>query len=656
MNTDQTVARATAISRRRALQLGAGAAAAAFTGCSREERPFNYKPERSPMPEEAMEFFRRYPDFFVFSSPDKLPADLKWEDGASVPELGDPAARKGGTYYQYNPDFPRTLRFIGPDASGGFRKYILDSNTLSLARQHPDTLQWIPELASHWAFDPDGRTIYFKLEPAATFSDGVPVRADDYLFCFYFMRCNYTADLWYQQHYTDNFTRLTKYDDFTIAITMRDRKPDLLYKTSAARPVPVHFYLELADDWQEVYQWRFEPTTGAYELRPENVDKGRRIVLTKVKNWWAADRKHMRYRFNVDRLSFVTIRDMNKAFEVFRKGEQDAFTMRLPEFWHRKMAHDNPLVAAGYVEKAVFYNQIPRVTWGFSINCSRPLLKEKPIRQGIHFAMNWDVVLREVFKGDATRMQTSSDGYPEVAFPDIKARGFDITAAEKCFGQAGFTKRGPDGVFVNDKGERLSFTITTGYKMFADVLTILKKEAVKAGVEFNLEIIEQTAAWKKSDEKKHDIFFGAKNVSVEMYPRFRETWHSSNAYKEDGSIKTDTNNETQTASKELDALIEAYEKADNMPEIVRLARGMMAWLHDDAAFVPAWVQDYYRLAHWRWMRFPKGFNARTSRDWEELHMFWIDTEMKEETLRAMKEGRTFPPRIQTFDQWKEKQA
>lgn len=642
--------------RRRALQLGAGAAAAALASCRRETRAFDYPKTRVPLPEEAMAMFRRYPDFFVFSTPDKLPADLKWEDGAATPEFGDPAAKKGGTYYYYLPDFPRTLRFIGPDASGAFRSYILDSNALALCGQHPDTFEWFPVLAKEWAFDPDGRTIYFRLNPDAKFSDGVPVRADDYLFCFYFMRCDYTADLWYQQFYTDTFTRITKFDDLTIAITVKEKKPDLLYKAISVRPVPVHFYTELADDWQDVYQWQFEPTTGAYEVLPENVDKGRRVILSKVPDWWAAGLKHMRYRYNVDRISVVTVRDQTKAFELFRKGEIDIFSMRLADYWHRKLPASDPQVARGYISKITFYNQIPRPTWGISINCSRPLLKDRNIRQGIHFAMNWDLALREVFKGDATRMQTSADGYTQVTFPDLKARGFDITAAEQAFAKSGFTKRGPDGVLTNDKGERLSFTLTTGYKPYTDLFTILKKEAIKAGLELNLEIIELTAAWKKADEKKHDLAFAAKNVSVELYPRFRETWHSSNAYKEDGSIKTDTNNETQTASKELDALIEQYEKAETMEEIIRLARQMMAWLHEDAAFIPGWVQPYYRIACWRWLRWPQGFNARTSRDWEEFHLFWVDTTMKEETLRAMKENRAFPPQVLTFDQWKENDA
>jgi microcin C transport system substrate-binding protein len=327
--------------------------------------------------------------------------------------------------------------------------------------------------------------------------------------------------------------------------------------------------------------------------------------------------------------------------------------MRLADYWYRKLPDADERVASGCIQKATFFNEIPRPSWAVLINRSRPLLDNKDIRQGIQFALNWDLALREMFRGDAERMQTPCDGYSQVLFPGISARPFSTKEAEACFARAGFTSRGDDGVLVNSSGQRLSFTLTTGYKPYTDLFVILKNEALKAGLGLNLEIIEMTAAWKKMDEKKHDLAFGAKNISVEMYPRFWETFHGANAYKEDGSIKTDTNNETQTSIPELDKLISAYDKAETMEEIVRLAREIVAILHDDAAFIPAFVQPYYRVAHWRWLRWPEGFNVRSSRDWEEFHLFWVDTAMKEETRRTLASGTpAFPPSVRSFEQFR----
>ena len=437
---------------------------------------------------------------------------------------------------------------------------------------------------------------------------------------------------------------------------MAEAKPDLLYRASSVRPLPVHFYAQFADDYVQHYQWQFEPTTGPYEVRPENIVKGRAVTLTKVKNWWAAERKHFRYRFNPERIRCQVVRDRDKEFELFRKGEVEIYAHPsiTADVWYNKLPDSMERVAGGYIHKSTFYNQTPRPSWGMSINRMKPLSNNRDIREGLQYATNWELVCKEVLRGDAERMQTVSDGYALVTFPDVQARPFDPQKAAESFAKAGFSRRGSDGIFVSDadSSKRLSFTITTGYKRLTEALSVIQQEARKAGVHYELEITDATAAWKKIDEKKHDISFGAKNVSVEMYPRYWETFHSSNAYKADGSVNTDTNNETQTDSKELDKLIEAYDKASSMEEIIRLAREIVRWLHDDAAFIPAFVEPFYRTAYWRWVRWPADFNVRVSRDWEEYHSVLDRFRCAEGNARAMKAGREFPPVNRIYDQFR----
>jgi microcin C transport system substrate-binding protein len=631
--------------------------AAVLAGCGAPaEREFVHVKHRVPFPEDALEYFKQLPEFFTFKKPEDLPADLKWESNASLDEIGSPDAKRGGTYYYFVPDFPRTFRFVGPDANGAFRSYIHDNNTIKLVESHPDDPGlMLPALAREWAAAPDRKTIFFHLDPDATYSDGVPIRTDDFLFCFYFMRSPHIVDPWYNDHYTKNFRNITKYDDLTFSVTAAEAKPDLLYLIgSSVYAKPMHFYQDFAEDYVQRYQWRMEPTTGAYEVLPENVDKGRSVTLTAVPNWWAREKKHYRYRYNPDRLNFRVIRDRDKWVEFFKNGELDLYGANgiVPDIWYNKFSDSERNVVNGGIVRATFYNQIPRPSWSMSINSMRPILKDRNVRQGLQYASNWDLVCQKIFRGDAARMQTTSDGYVAVTFPNIKARPFDPSKAAECFAKAGFTERGPDSILRNAAGDRLSFTITSAYARMTEALTVIQQEAKKAGVEIKLEIVDFTTAWKKIDEKKHDISFGAKNTSVELYPRFWETFHGSNAYKPDGSVQTDTNNETQTASKELDAMIEAYDKASSMDEIIRLARQIQAWLHEDAAFIPAFVEPFYRTTYWRWVKWPAHFNGKTSRDADEFMMFWVDAGERERTKGALKRGERFPVQTPIYDQFK----
>ena len=59
----------------------------------------------------------------------------------------------------------------------------------------------------------------------------------------------------------------------------------------------------------------------------------------------------------------------------------------------------------------------------------------------------------------------------------VKAREFSVEKALEFFGKAGFTKRGGDGILINDSGDKLSVELLTGYRHFEDVLVVLKEQA-----------------------------------------------------------------------------------------------------------------------------------------------------------------------------------
>jgi len=185
---------------------------------------------------------------------------------------------------------------------------------------------------------------------------------------------------------------------------------------------------------------------------------------------------------------------------------------------------------------------------------------------------------------------------------------------------------------------------------------ILKESAVQAGVDLQIDIKDKTASWKMAQEKKHEIFLGAFNTSIEMYPRYWDFWHSSNAYKDSNfeQLKPQTNNLTSTADPKVDVWVDQYRDSVDKVEIKRLAFKMEEWLYDDAAFIPGWVQPFYRVGHWRWVRFPDDFNNKLTSDYDVTAIFWIDEQIKKETLEAMKSGKTFPKTLKEYKKYQAK--
>ncbi len=644
-------------------------------GCGKTSAPATGTPgaDSKVMEADLARTLKEQPDFYVFKTPADVPADLKWQDSADLPEFADPNAKKGGSFNYYITDFPRTLRTIGPDATGGIRQYLLDYTEPAFVLPHPNLPgAAYPGLVTAWAVGPDGKTLYYRIDPKARWSDGHPLTTDDVVFTLYFMRSPHLREPWYNDYYTRYYRQLIVFDPLTFATVHPDKKPDLAVRFGNFVPYPRHAYQDFGPDWLDRFQWREVPKLGPYQLYTKDVDKGRGVTLTRLKDWWAVDKRFFRGRFNPDRYHLEVIRDPDKAMESFARGDLDMFPLGQPKYWYEALSDQHPEVAAGRIQRFKFYNQTPQPDWGLWINRAKPILDHREVRLGIQHASNIALVCTQFFRGDATQMQTRSDGYGWRMHPTITARPFDPKRAREYFAQAGFTSQGPDGVLTNAAGQRLSFTITAFSQTMRDLLPILKEEALKAGLEYKLEILDRTTGWKKMQEKNHDIALAALSRSVELYPRYWEMYHGTNAYTDaytkDGKlspiatgavpnphpkeIAVQTNNMTMTFIPRLDLLIEAYDQAETLDEIKRLAAEIEEIIYEDAAWVNGWQRPFYRGGYWRYVKWPAGFNVAQSRDLEEFFVHWIDPEEKKEVEAARRSGRTYPATLQVFDQFK----
>jgi microcin C transport system substrate-binding protein len=280
------------------------------------------------------------------------------------------------------------------------------------------------------------------------------------------------------------------------------------------------------------------------------------------------------------------------------------------------------------------------------MNSAKPLLNNRDIRHGIQFALNWDKVIQIVLRGDGRRLAPWADSHGDFAHPSVTSRVHSIDSALAAFGRAGFTQRGSDGILRNSAGQRLAFTLTFGSPAYADVPPILREDALKAGVELNIEQLDPTAAFLKSLQKNHEMYFGGWSGGAEFAPRFWEFFHGSNA------PTPNTNNTTATAIPELDRLIEQYDRSTNKEEMVRLAHQMIEIVHNDAAYAPGFVQPFIRWGNWRWMKFPEWVNVREAQYAAQYGVHWIDEEARAETRAARSAGETFDRVDRVDERWK----
>ena len=577
----------------------------------------------------------------VLLAQEQLPKNLKWLTNEADPVFANQDAPKGGTLRSVLLSFPPSLRVVGPDSNSGFRSYIL-SNQMGLVNRHPNTDKLVREIATTWAYGDDKRSMYFKIDPQARWSDGKPVTADDFVYTLEYMRSPMIVAPWYNDFYTKEIEKVVKYDEHTIGVFSTRPHPDLDMYLSLS-PTPKHFYHPLGTDYVQKYNWAIVPNTGPYQI--SKVEKGKSIVFDRKKDWWAKDFKYYKGRFNADKVVFNVVRDENAAWEYFRRGEIDAFALTIPSFWYDK-AKGSPF-DEGYVEKIWFYNNVPQPPWGLYLNLTDPLLADKNIRLALAHSMNFDKVNATVTRGDYARLDHAYVGYGAYSNPSIKARDFDLKKVDEYLKKAGWGERGSDGVRTKDS-KRLSFEITYGSNLHTDRLVVLREEAKKAGIELQLKLVDATQAFKSAIEKKTQISWMAWSGS--QRPTYWESYHSDNANK------PQTNNVCNLADPDLDKMIDKHRALTEEADLIKLGHQIQAKIADNACFVPALRVPFFRAGVWRWVRFPKVVGQKIS---DELldpmgsdpnsgglmvgSVFWIDESMKKDTEQARKEGRKFSP-------------
>ena len=564
-----------------------------------------------------------------------LPEGLEWITNDEDPVFASADAKRGGTFTTYLTSFPLTLRMQGPDSNSGAFVTMKRANYLGLVDIHPNTVNIVPSLATHWAFDDDKKTVYYQLDPRARWSDGVPVTADDYLFQRDFRRSDFVLDPFGQNYFTNIITDVRKHDDHTISVVHAAGKPgnELLLETSIS-PSPRHFH-KLDENWVQDYSWRVEPNTGAYQISA--IEKGRYIEFSRKQDWWGDELRYYQNRFNPDTVRIDIIRDENVAFEYFLRGELDNYVFgSMPARWYEKAG--GPIFDSGYAGKIQYYTDVPQSQRGLWLNMDDPILSDRNVRLAFSHAMNVDRVLSTIFRGDYERMAQQYVGYYwGYTNPDLRAREFDIDIADRYLDEAGWVQRGPDGIRTKN-GQRLSLRVTYGTDEHSPWLVVLREEAKKAGIELALQLLDPSAWGTQVGEKKYQIVM--LTFGVNLTPSFWQGYHSDNAHK------PQTNNITNTDDPEIDTLIDQYEAATDLDERIELSHRLQVLIRDNASYVPLWNVPYIRETFWRWLQLPDHLATRTSGEIFEPFgsgLFWIDPDIEADTTAAREEGRSFEP-------------
>jgi microcin C transport system substrate-binding protein len=551
------------------------------------------------------------------------PAPIVWETNLDEPLIGDPAAPKGGTFNYFIQAYPLTFRLLGPNSNDAFaawnRAY---SMNFTLVMRHPTTDKYIPWMATHWSIAPDRKTVYFKLDPDARFSDSAPITADDYVYCYQLMRAKEIVDPYYNNYAETYYASVEAIDRLTLKVVGVQESWRPLDDFAVLWPVPRHVE-KLTSDWVKEANNRRQVVPGPYVV--SEAAPGERVVFTRIKDWWGRDKRYFRGMYNVDRITLKVV-PLANLFDYFKKREVGFMTVVSAKAWANEMEFD--ALKKGWAHRKQEYLENPQGIFGLHMNLATPFFASKDVRKAIQHLFPFELMNSRLMYNSYVRQVSVFEG-TEYANRALKPYEFSPKKAQEYLEKAGFATRGADGILANAKGERASFTLTYGNKLMEPHLTIIQQIFQKGGVTVQLNLLEPATAFNRGAERKYEMLLAGRTTT--FYPSPYQYYHS------DFAKKTNNNNLWGFGREDTDKLVDVYRFELDRGRRIAAMHELDAIVQDEAFYIPFWTGPYIRFLYWDDLCFPRTYFPKRTQQMLDWQIFWVDparTAHLEEAMRA----------------------
>lgn len=423
-----------------------------------------------------------------------LPSGLEWQDARQHPPAGNPAAQKGGTVRMPNAGpFPaHFLRFGG--SVQFFQQNQLAATEIPLVARHPLTGMPTAGVAEAWVVS--NNTFYFKLNPAARYNNGRPVRAQDYLLALLLQAEQGCMEF---EMVAGMVAAVRCHGNDILSVECRG-KTDLVQLCALLHAAEPGFYAEFGSRFRETYAQRIPPATGPYRIA--HVERGRCIRMERVPDWWGESLPLCRFRFNADALEHHFLTSEAQVWEFFLRGKLDLLQTRNIEAWQRHTDEHLELPTS------VYDAEYPLPPYGIALNTRT--LPDLQLRKGLLHAMDMDQAVQEITRGEGKRLNTFSSGYGSLTSKHTPQYDYSPQEARAYFARAGFTTPGSDGILRNSDGEKLSVRLSyTPHEKISRVMTTLARSAAVCGAEILLEPLPWQSCHRQLLEHTHQMTFWA---------------------------------------------------------------------------------------------------------------------------------------------------
>ena len=576
----------------------------------------------------------------VFSNPDagadpSVPAEQGgrgfkgegWQTNTDFDLIGDPRAVKGGVFRQAIYEFPGTLRLLGPEHNSGFNYGIVGPYVYeTLLTLHPTTLGYFPGLATHWQISDDKMNYRFRINPNARWSDGQPVVADDVVATWNLAMDKGTQDPSAQLVY-GKFERPVAESKYIVSVKSKQLNwRNFLYFSQSLLIFPAHV-LKNVDGATYVRDYNFKtlPGSGPYAINESDVVKGKSVTVRRRKDYWAEkDRRNVGLN-NFDEVRAILVRDQTLAFEMFKKGDLDYYSVNISREWVEELNFDR--VQRGMIQKVKIFNDYPIGVSGIALNMRKAPFDDIRVRRALAAFLNRDILIEKLFYKEYLPQHSYHAGgiYEN---PNNPKNSYDPSAGLKLLADAGWNTRDGQGRLVKN-GRPLIIELLYADKGSERWMTIYQEDLRKVGITLNLRLVTGETFFKLLMQRKFDVADMAWGGLT--FPNPETSISSSLADVENN------NNITGFKNKRVDELLPIYDREFDQQKRIAIIREIDGILANEHHYILKWQAPFFRIAYWNKFGHPEGYISRTGDTGDMTGLWWIDPRKAAELDRAMRD-------------------
>ena len=548
-----------------------------------------------------------------------------WETNTTFDLIGDPRAVKGGLFRESLPDYPATLRYIGPNLTtwNATLSGLVYETLLGL---HPTTLEYVPVLATHWQVLPDKVTYRFRIDPNARFNDDTPVTADDVVA---------TWKLYTDKTVQDPIrnTMYGKYEPpvaeskYIVRVKSKEAVWSGLYYFSGLPIYPAHALKGITGaQYIREYNDKMVPGSGPYLVTPADLDKGNAIHIRRRKNYWAEKYRRNIGTGNFDEIREVVVRDPNLVFEMVKRGDLDYQFIARAQTWVEELNFDK--IQNGQMQKRKVWNHESQSIAGMAFNTRRPPYDDVRVRKALRHLFNRELMIEKLMFGEYVPLNSAFPGsiYEN---PNNEKLKYDPQAAVQLLADAGWKERNARGQLVKN-GTPLSLELLYNDRQFERYFTIYQDDLRKVGITLNLRYSTPESSYKLMGEQQFGMFMVGWGGGG-PFPEPAQFFGSDQAdQKESGNV-------TGFKNKRADEIIALYAREFDIKKRAALMRELDGIYMAEHHYVFQWAGPFTRVLYWNRFGQPRGLITRIGDYRDPPSLWWFDPQKNAQLEQAMRD-------------------